>query len=47
MAGETDPLLDKKGNVPDFTPRAVFEDHFSLEAPSDQIRFRTNAVRGT
>ena len=41
---EADPLIAKSSDG-DFTPSAVFEDHFSLEAPSDQIRFRTNAVR--
>ena len=49
---EADPLITpaaKNGRAAmddeEFTPSAVFEDHFSLEAPSDQIRFRTNAVR--
>lgn len=42
---EADPLIAKSSDDGDFTPSAVFEDHFSLEAPSDQIRFRTNAVR--
>ena len=54
---EADPLIsekDKNGggegdtgqsSSEDFVPRAVFEDHFSLESRSDQVRFRTNAVR--
>lgn len=46
---EADPLVaDTKkggGGGEEFVPKACFEDHFSLECPSDQIRFRTNAVR--
>ena len=43
---EADPLISDKGHSDEeFAPRAVFEDHFSLESPSDQVRFRTNAVR--
>ena len=41
---EADPLITKSA-AEDFTPSAKFEDHFSLETKSDQIRFRTNAVR--
>ena len=50
---EADPLITPGGGgtksgaatAQEFTPKAIFEDHFSLEAPSDQIRLRTNAVR--
>ena len=46
---EAEPLITNgrgDGNgAAEFTPRAAFEDHFSLEAPSDCVRFRTNAVR--
>lgn len=49
---EADPLIvptpgggGTKNGGEEFTPKAIFEDHFSLEAPSDQIRFRANAVR--
>ena len=29
-----------------YVPKSTFEDHFSLETPSDEIRFRNNCVRG-
>ena len=28
-----------------YVPKSTFEDHFSLETPSDEIRFRNNSVR--
>uniref|UniRef100_A0A7S3PDK4 Fungal lipase-type domain-containing protein n=1 Tax=Amphora coffeiformis TaxID=265554 RepID=A0A7S3PDK4_9STRA len=46
---EADPLITDKtaggGDEEAFVPKACFEDHFSLDCPSDQVRFRTNAVR--
>eukprot|EP00522_Entomoneis_paludosa_P011926 CAMPEP_0172439516 /NCGR_PEP_ID=MMETSP1065-20121228/474_1 /TAXON_ID=265537 /ORGANISM="Amphiprora paludosa, Strain CCMP125" /LENGTH=969 /DNA_ID=CAMNT_0013188207 /DNA_START=79 /DNA_END=2988 /DNA_ORIENTATION=- len=52
---EEDPLLASNGNGAGdqtngeektyFSPRTTFVDHFSLEAPSDEIQFRSHAVR--
>ena len=49
-ATEADPLISEEKKVPEDTDAAEsfplkFEDHFSLEAPSDNVRFRSNAVR--
>lgn len=47
IPGEQDPLM---GAAPPpekglFQPKTRFKDHFSLEAPSDAVRFRSAAVR--
>ena len=45
MASEEEEPLVGEGKSPAYTPRSTYQDHFSLEAPSDEIRFRTNSVR--
>ena len=41
---ETDPLV-RGENEPSYQPKSSYDDHFSLESPSDEVRFRGCAVR--
>ena len=45
MVSESDALLSQQRKPSLYEPKSKFVDHFSLESPSDTIRFRRTAVR--